>query len=69
MDVISQGLCRVKAKTTQEEALSMADSQHEWRKDSAGQRLGGTAVEIKYQRPGTRCFQNSLKSNQCSDRL
>lgn len=50
-------------------SMGMADSQHEWRKDSAGQRLGGTAVEMKYQRPKTRCFQDSLRSNQCSHRL
>lgn len=40
-------------------SMGMGDSQHEWRKDSAGQRLGGTAVEMKDQRPRTRCFQCS----------
>lgn len=50
-------------------SMGVADSQREWRKDSAGQSPGGTAVEMEYQRPRTRCCQDSLRSNQCSHRL
>lgn len=63
------GVGQSEGKEDPRESMGVGDSQHEWRKDSAGQRLGGMAMKMKYQRPRTRCFQDTFRSNQCSPRL